>query len=78
MLTIVSGVEFQKTEEKFGKRKRKWRCLEFPSSTRREIWRFRTAKNVHNRVIHVQGCCFASLNRLLFFAFLVDVAVVVA
>ena len=54
MLTIFSGVEFQKTEEKFRKRKRKWRCLEFPSSTRREIWRFRTAKNVHNSVIHVQ------------------------
>ena len=69
MLTIFSGVEFQKTEEKFRKRKRKWRCLEFPSSTRREIWRFRTAENVHNSVIHVQGCCFASLNRLLFLPF---------
>ena len=39
-------------------------CLEFPSSTRREIRRFhivvvqRRQKNVRKSVMHVQSCCF--------------------
>ena len=39
-------------------------CLEFPSSTRREIRRFhvvvvqRRQKNVQKSVMHVQSCCF--------------------
>ena len=48
-------------------------CLVFPSSTKREIRHFhvvvvqRRLRNVQKSVMHVQSCCFANLNLLLFF-----------
>ena len=59
------------------------RCLFFTSSSKREIRHFhvevvqRRQRNVQKNLIHVQSCCFANLN-LLLFAVLVAVAVVVA
>ena len=47
-------------------------CLVFPSSTKREIRQFhvvvvqRRKRNVQRSVMHVQSCCFACLNLLLF------------
>ena len=47
-------------------------CLLFPSSTKREIRQFhvvvvqRRQRNVQKSVMHVQSCCFACLNLLLF------------
>ena len=47
-------------------------CLVFPSSTKREIRHFnvvfvqRRLRNVQKSVMHVQSCCFADLNLLLF------------
>ena len=47
-------------------------CLEFTSSTKREIRHFHVVvvqwrlRNVQKSVMHVQGCCFANLNLLLF------------
>ena len=47
-------------------------CLLFPSSTKREIRYFhvvvvqRRQRNVQKSVMHVQSCCFANLNLLLF------------
>ena len=47
-------------------------CLVFPSSTKREIRHFhlviaqRRQSNVQKKVMHVQSCCFANLNVLLF------------
>ena len=47
-------------------------CLVFPSSTKREFRHFhvvvvqRRQRNVRQSVIHVQSCCFANLNLLLF------------
>ena len=59
------------------------RCLVFTSSSKREIRHFhvvvvqRRQRNVQKGVMHVQSCCFANLNQLLF-AVLVAVALVVA
>ena len=50
-------------------------CLVFVSSTKREIRHYhvvvvqRRLKNEQKRVMHVQSCCFANLNLLLFFPF---------
>ena len=58
-------------------------CLVFPSSTKREFRHFhvvvvqRKWRNVQKSVMHVQSCCFAYLN-LLLFAVLAAVAVFVA
>ena len=47
-------------------------CLVFPSSTKREFRYFhavlvqRRQRNVQKSVMHVQSCCFANLNLLLF------------
>ena len=47
-------------------------CLLFPSSTKREIRQFhvvvvqRRQRNVQKSVMHVQSCCFACVNLLLF------------
>ena len=47
-------------------------CLVFPSSTKREIRHFhvvvvqRRLRNVQKSVMHVQSCCFANINLLLF------------
>ena len=47
-------------------------CPLFPSSTKREIGQFhvvvvqRRLRNVRKSVMHVQSCCFACLNQLLF------------
>ena len=47
-------------------------CFLFPSSTKREIRQFhvvavqRRQRNVQKNVLHVQSCCFACLNLLLF------------
>ena len=56
----------------------------FPSSTKREFRHFhvvvgqRRQRNVQKSVVHVQSCCFANLNLLLYFAVLVAGAVVFA
>ena len=43
-------------------------CLVFPSSTKRERYgRAVTAKKCEKSVMHVQSCCFANLNLLLFY-----------
>ena len=50
-------------------------CLVVLSSTKREISHFyglvvqRQQRNVQESVMHVQSCCFANLNLLLFFLF---------
>ena len=47
-------------------------CLVFPSSTKREFRHFhvvvvqRRQRNLQKKRDHVQSCCFASLNLLLF------------
>ena len=54
------------------KKKKESCCLVFPSSTKREIRHFhvvvvqRRQRNVQKSVMHVQSCCFANLNLLLF------------
>ena len=59
-------------------------CLVFMSSTKCEkrkshvVGVQRRLRNVQKCVMHVQSCCSANLNLLLFFAALVAVAVVVA
>ena len=71
---------------KVQKKKKKIVVRLFPSSTKRKIRQFhvvvvvvqRRQRNVQKSVMHVQSCCFACLNLLLFFAVLVAVAVVVA
>ena len=71
MLATSFGVEFSRTVSKFRKRIRSC-CLEFPSSTKREIWHFnvvvvkRRIRNVQKSVMHVQSCGFANRNLLLF------------
>ena len=61
-----------------GKEKENY-CLVFPSSTKREIRHFhfvvvqRRQRSVQKNVMHVQSCCFANLNLLLFFSVLVPV-----
>ena len=68
------GVEFYITVAKFRKRKRKSLSL-FTSSSKREIGYFHVVvvqwwqRNVLKSVMHVQSCCFANLNRFLFFPF---------
>ena len=68
--------------QRSGKEK-KSRCPLFMSSTKGEIRNFHVVavqwrqRNVQKSVMHVQSCCFASLN-LLLFAVLFAVAVVVA
>ena len=71
--------------ESLGKEE-EYRCLVFPSSTKREIRRLhvvvvqRGLKEMYQKsVIHVQSCCFANLNRIIitFFGVLVSVAAVV-
>ena len=48
-------------------------CLVFPSSTKREIRQFhvvvvqRRQRNARKSVMHVQSCCFAYLNLLVFY-----------
>ena len=57
--------------QRSGKEKESW-CPVFPSSTKREIRHFHVAvvqqqlRNVEKSVMHVQSCCFANLNLLLF------------
>ena len=57
---------------KVQEKKKKRCCLLLPSSTKREIRQFHVAvvqrrqKNVQKNVMHVQSCCFACLNLLLF------------
>ena len=54
------------------RKKKEGCCLVFPSSTKREITHFhvlivqRRLRNVQKCVMHVQSCCFANINLLLF------------
>ena len=72
--------EFQKSVSKLRKRKRK--SLSWVHVLHK-TWNFHVEvmqwlqRSVQKSVMHVQSCCFADLN-LLLFVFLVDVAVVVA
>ena len=73
MLAKFSGVESERTVFKFRKRKRKF-CVMFTYSIKQacEIRKFhvlveqRPLRNVQKSVMHVQSCCFANLNLLLF------------
>ena len=67
-------VEFWRLYQSLGKEKES-PCLVVLSSTKREISHFyglvvqRQQRNVQESVMHVQSCCFANLNLLLFFLF---------
>ena len=69
MLANFSGIEDCIQVRQKGKVNR---CLVFMSSTKREIRHFhvvvvqRRLRNVQKSVMHVQSCCFANLNLLLF------------
>ena len=74
ILANVFGVEFERnaSRESSGKENEKSFCLVFPSSTKREFRHLhvmavqRRQRNVQKSVMHVQSCCFANLNLLLF------------
>ena len=85
ILAKLSGVESERTVSEFSKRKLKEiSCAVFTNSIKRarEIRKFQVAdlqrrlRNVQKSVMHVQSCCFANINLLLFV--FVAVAVVVA
>ena len=67
MLTKFSGVKSVRTASKFRKRERKF-CVKRV----RKIRKFHLAalqrrlRNIQKRVMHVQSCCFANINLLLF------------
>ena len=74
MLVIISGVAFQRTLSKFTKRKRKsLSCVH--DLHKYEIRKFLVVvvkwrqRSVQESVMHVQSCCFAILNQLLFCRF---------
>ena len=71
MLAKFSGLESERTVSEFRKRKEKF-CAVFTNSIERvsEIRKFHVAiveralTNVQKSVMHVQSCCFASMNLL--------------
>ena len=69
MLANFSGIKDCTQVREKGKDNR---CLVFMSPTKREIRHFhvvvvqRRLRNVQKSVMHVQSCCFANLNLLLF------------
>ena len=71
MLANVLKLNSKGLHQSSGKEKESC-CLLFPSSTKREIRQFhvvvvqRRQRNVQKSVMHVQSCCFAYLNLLLF------------
>ena len=71
MLPIFLELNSKGQHQSSGKEKESC-CLVFPSSTKREIRQFhvvvvqRRQRNVQKSVMHVQSCCFACLNPLLF------------
>ena len=71
MLANFLELNFKRLYQSSGK-EREGRCLVFTCLTRREIKDFhvvvveRRQRNLQKRVMHVQSCCFANLNRLLF------------
>ena len=71
MLAIFLELNSKGLHQSSGKEKESC-CLVFPSSTKREIRHFhvvvvqRRLRNVQKSVMHVQSCCFANLNLLLF------------
>ena len=76
-VSSVSNIELLNSEDcikVLGKEKES-PCLVVLSSTKREISHFyglvvqRPQGNVQESVMHVQSCCFANLNLLLFFLF---------
>ena len=76
ILAKLSGVESERTVSEFSKRKLKEiSCAVFTNSiTRaREIRKFQVAdlqrrlRSVPKTVMHVQSCCFAKINRFLFY-----------
>ena len=64
-------LNFKRQYQSSGK-EREGRCLVFTCLTQREIRHFlvvvvqRRQRNLQKRVMHVQSCCFACLNLLLF------------
>ena len=74
MLVNFFGVDSKGLYQSSGKEKESF-CLVFPSSTKREIGHLhvvvvqRRQRNVQKSVMHVQSCCFADLNLLLFCCF---------
>ena len=71
MLPIFLELNSKGLHQSSGKEKESC-CLLVPSSTKREIRQFhvvvvqRRKRNVQRSVMHVQSCCFACLNLLLF------------
>ena len=71
MLVIFLTLNSKGLHQSSGKEKESCRLL-FPSSTKREIRQFHVVvvqqrqRNVQKSVMHVQSCCFAYLNVLLF------------
>ena len=72
MLPIFLELNSKGLHQSSGKEKESC-CLLFPSSTKREIRQFnvvvvqrRKRNDVQRSVMHVQSCCFACLNPLLF------------
>ena len=71
MLPIFLELNSKRQHQSSGKEKESC-CLLVPSSTKREIRHFhvvvvqRRKRNVQRSVMHVQSCCFACLNLLLF------------
>ena len=71
MLAIFLGLNSKGLYQSSGKEKQS-RCLVFTFATKREIRHFHIVvvlwlqRNVQKSVMHVQICCFANLNQLLF------------
>ena len=72
-LAKSSGIESERTVSDFRKRQRKFLCcVHQPHKQAREIRNFQVAdlqrrlRNVQKSMMHVQSCCFADINRLLF------------
>ena len=73
ILAKLYGVESERTLSQFGKKKRKFLCwvhqLHKAGAWNKEVSSRRlatTAKKCTKSVMHVQSCCFANVNRLLF------------
>ena len=73
ILAKLSGLESERAVSDFRKRQRKFLCcVHQPHKQAREIRNFQVAdlqrrlRNVQKSMMHVQSCCFADINRLLF------------
>ena len=71
MLAKFCGVQSERTVSKLEKEKENF-CVAYSIKRAREIRKFHVAvlqrrlRNVQKREMHVQSCCFANINLLLF------------